>query len=241
MDFKKTILTSSISIALGTVSFSVKANLTTSAVLNFNTGTVNTIACIYGTTPPCAQQSFDVTDIVGSYFGVDYNNDGSFNPFEKTVMGQFNGIHIGVAQSASGSHSGGPDGSESPSIDAPWAWLGNTGMHQTTSPITVLADNGFTKTLDFSGWGWTWNGIPNIPLVDMGTTITCNTASCSDTSSYTLDGVFHFNGAKFTSAPYALHLEGTVSSIPVPASAWLFSSGLIGVIGMARRRRKIIN
>lgn len=36
---------------------------------------------------------------------------------------------------------------------------------------------------------------------------------------------------------YFLHLEGTVQAVPVPAAAWLFGSGLLGLLGLGRRRR----
>jgi len=34
---------------------------------------------------------------------------------------------------------------------------------------------------------------------------------------------------------YDLHLAGTV--VPVPAAVWLFGSGLLGLIGIARRNK----
>ena len=34
---------------------------------------------------------------------------------------------------------------------------------------------------------------------------------------------------------YDLHLAGTV--VPVPAAAWLFGSGLLALVGMARRKK----
>ena len=33
----------------------------------------------------------------------------------------------------------------------------------------------------------------------------------------------------------------TVSSVPVPAAAWLFASGLVGLVGVARRKKDIVN
>ncbi len=239
----KTTLSAAISLVLGGVAADANASLTSSATLSFTMGTTEVIACTYGTTPPCNRSSYTITDIVGSYFGVDgggniSNVNNVIEPDEKTPFGSLNGIVIGTTQAASGSHAGLVDGSENPNIDNPWNFFGNAGMHQTTSPIVDLTGTGSTRTLDFSGWTWMWNGIDNIPLVDKGTTIVCDTSSCSDGSNYTLDGAFHINGAGITSVSYVLHLEGTVSSVPIPATAWLFGSGLASLAGMARRRRK---
>lgn len=100
---------------------------------------------------------------VGSYFAMDYNGDGLFAVDERTAIapGPDGGIIVGAVQPAYGSHSGCPDGSESATIDTPWCFFGNTGMHQTT--VIPVTDNG-DGTLDFRGWGVTWNGIQNIPL-----------------------------------------------------------------------------
>jgi hypothetical protein len=232
----KTVLSAAIGIALGGATLNANANLTSSATLDFTLGSVQTISCAYGTTPPCNNASYSITDIVGSYFAFD-NNDGTIVAVEKTPIGSFNGIHIGATQAASGSHTGSIDGSENPNIDNPWTFFGSTGMHQSTVPIIDLGGG----VLDFSGWNATWNGIASIPLIETApTTITCDTASCSDGSNYTIDGAFHVNGAGFTTVDYVLHLEGTVSSVPVPAAAWLFGSGLAGLAGVARRRKKMM-
>ena len=84
-----------------------------------------------------------------------------------------------------------------------------------------------------------WNGIASIPLTQSGAaTMTCTAgSSCSDSSNYVLDAAFHVNGAGFTTVSYYLHLEGHVSNVPVPAAAWLFGSGLVGLAGVARRRK----
>ena len=240
MNLEKTTLSTAIAIAMGMVSHTAHASLTSSATLDFTLGTAQVAACTYGTTPPCAKSSYNITDIVGSYFSMDILNPGVVDPAEKTPIGSFNGIHIGTVQGASGSHSGNIIGSESPNIDNPWEFKGNVGMHQTTSPITANGGSGDNLTLDMSGWNVTWNGTPSIPLVQQGAaTISCTTgSSCSDNSNYTLDAAFHVSGAGFTTVPYTLHLEGSISSVPVPAAAWLFGSGLAGLAGVARRRKK---
>ena len=234
----KTILTAAITAAMGGVSFSSSAALTSTATLDFTLGTATTVACTYGTTPPCNKASYNVTDVVGSYFSMDTNGNGVENS-EKTPIGSLNGIVLGTTQAAGGSHAGAIDGSESPNIDNPWTFFGGTGMHQSTSPVTADAAAG---TVDMSGWNVTWNGIASIPVnATSPTTIACSTASCSDSSTYTIDGAFHVAGAGFTTVAYTVHLEGHVASsaIPVPAAAWLFGSGLVGLAGVARRRKSI--
>ncbi len=37
-------------------------------------------------------------------------------------------------------------------------------------------------------------------------------------------------------APGEIRFTGTISSVPVPAAAWLFSSGLLGLVGFVRRK-----
>ena len=237
MNVKKTLLSSAIGLALGGVTLHANAAVTSGATLDFVLGSATTVSCNYGTTPPCNKASYAVTDVVGSYFSMDTNGNGVENS-EKTPIGSLNGIVLGTTQGASGSHTGPIDGTESPNIDAPWTFFGGTGMHQTTSAIT---DNG-DGTMDFSGWNVTWNGIASIPVVATSpTTIVCDTATCSDTSSYTIDGAFHVNGAGFTTVAYTVHLEGGISApseIPVPAAVWLFGSGLLGLAGVARRKAK---
>ncbi|MCK4951266.1 MAG: VPLPA-CTERM sorting domain-containing protein [Gammaproteobacteria bacterium] len=145
---------------------------------------------------------------------------------------------------------------EVPGITEPWNFFGNTGMHLTSSPITVIDndvnnDGGLTKTLDFSGWSITWNGIPTIPLGSGSSAwgtgfgdgiaqITCSDASCSLSSTYTLDYYAKVplnDPSGFGGVGYQVHLEGVVSAVPVPAAVWLFGSGLIGLIGTAKRKK----
>ena len=238
---KKTTLSSSIAMVLGTASLGAQASLSTSAVLEFTTGGTGVVSCVLGTPPPCDNPLFNQTGLTGSYFNLS-NTD--------TFMTANDGIHIGTVQQASGSHGGAPDGSENPTIDEPWGFNGNTGMHGTTSAITADDPNAPT-TLDFTGWSVTWNGIADIPMggdttnfpTDTGlATITCSTASCSTSSTFVLDYSAHVptgDPSNFGNALYTLHLEGHVGvqAVPVPAAVWLFGSGLLGLVGVARRKK----
>lgn len=191
-------------------------------------------------------------DMNASYFAVDTDNDGTFTSYESIALspGSDGGLLIGHSQLASNSHTGFyPDGTEIAPIDAPWAFLGSIGMHQSTSPVNIISDDGAGNVqLDFSGWGVTWNGIANIGLggdaanfsLDTGIATLVCAVDCSEGDSFVLDYMTHIPLADPSSLGgiyWKIHMEGTVSAIPVPAAVWLFGSGLLGLIGVARHRK----
>ena len=164
-----------------------------------------------------------------------------------TAITGLNGIELGTTQAASGSHTGAPDATESPNIDNPWLFFGNTGMHYTSAATNVLSASGNTATVDMSGWGVTWNGIAAIPMgsgawgtnADGVADITCG-VDCSVGDTYTLTYTATVpvgDASGFGGVAYGLNLTGTVSEVPVPAAVWLFGSGLVGLAAVARRRK----
>jgi hypothetical protein len=155
----------------------------------------------------------------------------------------FNGIMIGSTQPAYGSHPGTPDGTENPSIDQPHDYFGNTGLFGSESAINILSASGNTASLDFSGLVWDWAGVDNIHFYDANfgdngiATITCG-VDCSNGDSYTLDYTGHIRSGDggLGGELVLLHLEGTISAVPLPAAAYLFGLGLVGLIGTTRRK-----
>lgn len=194
-------------LALSAGATATQAALPAGTVLQFNEGVQSYEA--YG-------NPIDVTS--GSYFSVDLDGNGKITGIEKTPIAMHDGIVIGASQPAGGSHSGPVNGSESPGIDMPWNFFGNTGMFQTLSPVNDMDDG----TLDFSGLGVTWNGIPNIPLGDplrsplpdtLRATLTCSSAPCGIGDTYVLDYVGHVpsgDPSGFGGVRFGLHLEGTI-------------------------------
>jgi len=159
-------------------------------------------------------------------------------------ISSFEGLITGTTQTATGSHLGVPDGSEFPTIDNPHDWYGNTGMLSSVSDTNVLTATGNTATINFSGIRWSWAGTDNIVINDPTAgdsgiaNITCS-LNCDDGDTYILDYIGHIE----TGSPSGLggeevriHLEGTISAVPVPAAAWLFGTGLLGLFGVAKRR-----
>lgn len=137
-------------------------------------------------------------------------------------------------------------------IDA-WNLYGNPGYDYLTSNVTGDTASG----LDFSGWTINYNGSPVVPYADYGawTPSNCATLGCAgvsfvaDTAAISWSGVYGDSYSlwyswSFLESPgvfeptrYLLHLEGTVqSAVPVPAAAWLFGSGLLGLLGVARSK-----
>ena len=259
---KKSTLAAAVGLAMGGAALSAQAALIDSAVLQYAPGTVGNY-----TSAPAAGASWftmQVAPTVILWTGVQ--------------AGVAGGVHIGSNDLPAGvvSHGGLPYGgtytSDIGGIDTGWAFFSNTGMHFTATPVTVVTDSGFTKTLDFSGWRVTWNTIPTINMgggmqvvsslntknstisyttYNNGTglaTITCSNSSCSNSSEFTLDYaavVPKGDASGFGGVAYTYHLtSGTttdtyhVQSVPVPAAAWLFGSGLLGLVGIARRKKK---
>lgn len=71
----------------------------------------------------------------------------------------------------------------------------------------------------------------NMPLDAFG-----NDLGTSDGSWYEGTTFDHWSAQSFGSGHYGLQITST-SPVPVPAAAWLLGSGLVGLAGVARRRR----
>lgn len=140
-------------------------------------------------------------------------------------------------------------------IDALWQFPGGgQGQDYITIPFSPLAAG-----MDMSGWTMSFEGIdyamgtgawaPNTPS-NCNPPTGCGMTYADGIGNLTWSGIY---GDTFTldytaTAPaeltglievsrYYLHIEGVVNHVPVPAAAWLFGSGLLGLLGVARRKR----
>lgn len=230
------------------VSSMVMTNATEAALLS--TATLNFDAPVY----------VDGLVVSGSNFGIDMDNNGTIELWERTGITSNDGLTLGVAQSGTATN---------PGIDQPWLFFNNPGIHFTNTPITILNDDGAGNVeLDFSGWSVNWNGI-DIGLggaawgsnSDGVAHLTCET-NCSSGEAFSLFYTASVTEGPFAGIRYRLGFDsgslvplalaaaldgpaedygvvstGTISAVPVPAAAWLFGSGLIGLIGVARRKK----
>ena len=235
---KKTALTVALTALIGVGAMSAQAAVLNSGdVLTIDDGAYNTDA--YGN--PLSVAS-------GSWFGMDTNGDGKVQGTEQTVIDGLNGVTIGSTQGSN-------------DIDQ-WMFFGAPGTHYTTVAPTGDTTNG----LDFSGWTVNWGAVPTIPMGSGAWTpsncgaswMGCGSVTFGEgTAAIAWDGVYGSTYSLWYSATvpvgdpsgfggvaYIVRLTGTVTEgggtpeIPVPAAAWLLGSGLMGLVGVARRKGK---
>lgn len=206
-----------------TVSSPLYASLASDAVLNFESGQIECVLEVDNFAPTGCL--YDNTNIVKSYFAIDYSGDNLIQDNEKyALMNAGNGLRLGVSQAMGAIDSG--------ALVQSGLW-----RHSSTSAPGVISTTANTAVIDLSGWSVEWAGSD----IGMGSgveaVVSCFT-DCSVDDSFTLDYSATIGPGSLNGLLYELHLEGIVASpVPVPAAAWLFGSGLLGLFGIARRKR----
>lgn len=265
VNMKKQVLKGAITVALGLSSFGAHA-LTATSTLNFVAGGEEVVGCnapFVFTAGSCTLGGVDYTDtgaiygMAGSWFAMD--NDGLAQGTPTTgVEGSIGDeSKIAIAPASDGTKL--TLGSPTPAgkyVDQPWNFFSAVGQHKVIgSGLSMVSAN----EIDMTGWTVYWGNpagdidmgagvassdsrsVDQDGLLAVGNTavLTCDDGNvCGDGANFELDysavvppGVPGFSGVLYT-----LHLEGTISEIPVPAAVWLFGSGLLGLVGVARRK-----
>ena len=178
----------------------------------------------------------------GSYFVLDRDNDNFVLVHTMTALNAgTEGLVIGRPQAPG---------------EIVWATGSTTpDDYYTTLPVS----GGMTGGLNFSGWTRRWLGY-NSPLGSGAwTPSNCSEAQLDCVGQVFSNGVANFFWSGVYGDPYELfytarfddrdptgvmnvnymlHLEGVVlaAAVPLPPAMWLFGSGLLGLVGLARKR-----
>ncbi len=120
-------------------------------------------------------------------------------------------------------------------VGTPLTFSGNSAYWD--DPATTSVNEGdfsynFSLTAGQVAFGtyFTWSVNPDIPVLAI---IDCGAGNPGDTCT----GV----GTPMQIGPFpgqSPAFNGVVSAVPVPAAVWLFGSGLLGLVGVARRRKQ---
>ena len=251
MNFKKTLLQTAIAGVIGVTSLSVQA-----AALNAgDTLTINTGVGVY-------DSSSNLTNVTsGSFFGMDISGNSNISGAEKTIIGQGPvGIEVGVQNTLAdiaGSYDASTGAAGPGYMTDSWFFNNAWGTNWAANAGGITGDT--TTGLDFSGWNVAWNTDPYLEMITGAWTVgNCATLGCIDggadtfasgIANFSWDGVYGnayqidytatVQTGGFAGTQYFLRLEGVVNAapVPVPAAVWLFGSGLLGLVGVARRKK----
>ena len=239
MEMKKTLTAVAISTVLGTTAF------VPAVAQAFSLGiTAGSFTCNYGA--DTAQANGCKFGAVGNVAGSVFLMGGNFaNSLSSTVGLEVDGVtsqpHVNATNPVDATNTG--------NITEPWLFFSTSqfGINFSTAPIVISYTDGTNTTaeIDMSGWRVAWSADPSI---DMGAGAPAAFTYDNTAKTYSFDYTAVVPSGGFSGTQYDLHLEGTFagdittiiqpSAIPVPAAVWLFGSGLLGLVGVARRKRQ---
>lgn len=239
----KTLLSTAMGMALG------MSAMNAHAVAVYATNTLTVTSGVYA-----LDANGNPTDVTsGSWFGMDLTPAFSkIQTSEKTAMiGHSPGIVIGSTQTYGTLYP------QTGPIDE-WFFGGNQGQDYTTVAVTGSTAAG----LNMSGWTVKWgasDGAAVFPPMGTGAwqpgncgAIGCSGVFTNGNAHFQWDGTYGNtytlqytatvpagDPSGFGGVQYYLYLTGTVTAVPVPAAVWMFGSGLLGLVGIARRKKKV--
>lgn len=125
-------------------------------------------------------------------------------------------------------------------------WTAHSGtVYDTAGTYTFDTIQGGVYTVELAA-GYTlghilfnWGAVSDIDVVNIwdadGNSIDVDGDGISGLAM--IDGAFMGFNANFSTTGATLEVNPAVSAVPVPAAVWLFGSGLLGLVGVARRKK----
>jgi len=85
---------------------------------------------------------------------------------------------------------------------------------------------------------WDWSVTTDIDIVNVWNVSTVGGVTTYASTDIDGDGILGigFIDGPFASAPFSANFDFS-TAVPIPAAAWLFGSGLLGLMGIARRKK----
>ena len=194
-------------------------------------------------------------DITNGTFDIDINDGGQVSLFtffgpDTNLVGGYIG-NGGLGLSADTADSGGIVGAQFSSFPInTYTAASNLGDDSTLAgslsggpvPTGILDDIVGTITMDLSSWFMNWNNNDihaGTGKADGFTSALATGTWDPVTGAYSLSWLSLTGTGPSAGLESSFTLEGTASAVPVPPSIWLLGSGLIGLIGLARRKERI--
>ena len=139
---------------------------------------------------------------------------------------------------------------EGSSLELPWDLGGTQGNSIFDFSFNLTTDSIFSLNGEFLAYG---NGVVSLGLYEGVDLIESNIIyshlnldydgfgiALVDYTNTLTTGDYRLRIAAISQAEYneqRFNISGTISAVPIPASAWLFGSGLIGLAGFVRRKK----
>ena len=227
MNMKKTALTAAIVAAIGATPFAAQAAAVDAATMSFTSGEFGMGFFTGGGFIPITDIGSGANQLIGVASGETWDTS---SVQLSAAPGSIGSFIFGSTPSGANPYVNSFTGaSDSQNVDA--------GGH--ALPSATWDDGTGVGTLDMGSFYANWNGTN----FNQGTTaamtvdvLSCDPGNlnCGFDASWTSTIV----GGAFDGQTGSWNFSGTVSAVPVPAAAWLMGSGLVGLVGVARRRRR---